>query len=524
MRIGVIIDNGQIAEWQLAALRHVLNGEISLLLNCTNTRTQKRPLTNFFYYFINLISIQNPQTRKIPVPQDILDEATIIDFQSEYRDQWQRLPEPIIKHVNDERIDVLVKFGMSLLIVPEGNDLAVPILSYHHGDPETYRGRPAGFYELLDNTDHIGMVVQKLSNKLDAGEIYAYGEARIYDYSYKRTLVAAYRASSLLLNIAVKNLAAGRPLNRSVNGKNYRLPGNLTVTRFILKVATNLMHWLFYGAFYEKKWKVSVCQSNSIQNFIDNPFPVKESVLPVSDAFAFYADPFFLNTNTLLLEAMSNRTGKGQIIQVSCNDEIPLTDGTKHFSYPAVTIFEGQERFLAEIADWGAPKWFILMHGEITETIEITGLKHDRILDATYFFHDGHHYIFGTKNYLESNILHLWYANNIDGPYKEHTENPICLSPRGARMAGNIFVENGALYRLGQDFTGKYGNGAHLYEIEQLTPQHYVERRIARCRFLDRCGPHTINQIGQKITFDWYDDCFSIFAGWRRFKARVLQR
>ena len=26
----------------------------------------------------------------------------------------------------------------------------LPILSFHHGDPSKYRGRPAGFYEILN--------------------------------------------------------------------------------------------------------------------------------------------------------------------------------------------------------------------------------------------------------------------------------------------------------------------------------------------------------------------------------------
>ncbi len=524
MKIGLIIDKGHLRKWQLEALQNTTRDKIALVLNCQNTRNRKKPITNFLYYLLNLFTIQNPQTKSFPVSEHILSRASVIDFHAEYLGQWQKLPEQVIQRIKNEQIDVLIKFGMSLLHVPDVRDFSIPILSYHHGDPGRYRGRPAGFYEMLNREDYMGLVVQKISNDLDAGEIYAYGEARIYNYSYRRTLVAAYRASSFLLDTALRNLAEDKPLNMSANGRKYKLPGNFTVLRFCLVNTVCFVRWVFYGLFYEKKWNVSICQGDGIVKLIEGQSIYQEQKLKIDPEFSFYADPFFLNENVLLFEAMPNKSAKGRIIYAENGNLTALTEADRHHSYPAVVKCEGNVRMLPEIADWGAPEWFVLEKNRVKETIQIKGLEKERLLDSTYFFHRGIHYIFATKSYLESNILHLWYSENIDGPYQEHTSNPICMSPRGARMAGNIFSENGKLYRIGQDFTDKYGNGVFLYEINELSPEHYEESRVTNMRFSKRSGPHTINSLAGTMAFDWYEDRFSLLAGWRRFKARIIKK
>ena len=40
-------------------------------------------------------------------------------------------------------------------------------MSFHHGDPRKYRGRPSGFYEIANKEKIQGQVVQILTPKLD---------------------------------------------------------------------------------------------------------------------------------------------------------------------------------------------------------------------------------------------------------------------------------------------------------------------------------------------------------------------
>jgi len=144
---------------------------------------------------------------------------------------------------------------MGLLRVPDA--LECRVLSYHHGDPRRFRGRPGGFYELLDDVPTVGQIVQIISNRLDSGAVVAFAETRAQPHSYRATMTEAYRLSPLLMRTAVRNCLSGKVLPIEPTGRNYRLPSNSTVVRFAAKVAATKMRRLIYGAFFEKAWEVA---------------------------------------------------------------------------------------------------------------------------------------------------------------------------------------------------------------------------------------------------------------------------
>jgi len=157
--IGVIVDNGCLARWQADALRTLTSDHDFIVYNCLNSRPGKRRLRHALYYLLNLGTVRNAQTRRGPIPPDIRPVATV-DFESVHDGSWQSLPNSLIDRIRADQPTVLVKFGMGLLTVPPKSDLPTPILSYHHGDPSAFRGRPAGFYELLTGAERMGQVVQ----------------------------------------------------------------------------------------------------------------------------------------------------------------------------------------------------------------------------------------------------------------------------------------------------------------------------------------------------------------------------
>ncbi|MBJ6545933.1 hypothetical protein JGT76_25695, partial [Enterobacter hormaechei] len=98
------------------------------------------------------------------------------------------------------------------------------------------------------------------------------------------------------------------------------------------------------------------------------------------------------------------------------------------------------------------------------------------------------------------------------------------MNPGSARMGGRIFKEGGKLYRFGQN--NSYGTGSSLAvnEIEVLDPEHYSEKRVANLAFQDARRPHTIDIHGQTMILDFYQDRFSLLAGYRRLVARLLSK
>src|SRR5215210_3219499 len=254
MKIGVIID-GKLAYWQAQALRTLEHDHEFVIYRCETSVPAKRRLRHALYYLLNLFTVRNRMTRRGALPAAVAG-APLRTFRPHPDGAWQRLPPELLKTIAEDSPGVLVKFGMDLLRVPPCDELAVPILSYHHGDPVGFRGRPAGFYELLQGQATVGQVVQILSNVLDAGKIVAAAETKAFARSYRATLIEAYRHSPLLLRTAVANAAGGIAWEPPQWGEAYRLPGNATVLRFLAQRVRHAMSHLVYGLFREKRWSV----------------------------------------------------------------------------------------------------------------------------------------------------------------------------------------------------------------------------------------------------------------------------
>jgi methionyl-tRNA formyltransferase len=67
--------------------------------------------------------------------------------------------------------DCLFRFGFGFIREPVLSLAPKGVLSYHHGDIRRYRGQPVGFWELLHGECEMGVTVQILNERLDAGEI-----------------------------------------------------------------------------------------------------------------------------------------------------------------------------------------------------------------------------------------------------------------------------------------------------------------------------------------------------------------
>jgi methionyl-tRNA formyltransferase len=73
--------------------------------------------------------------------------------------------------IRAKRPDTIFRFGFGFIREPI---LSLPpkgVISYHHGDMRKYRGQPVGFWELYAGERQMGVTVQVLNDKLDAGKI-----------------------------------------------------------------------------------------------------------------------------------------------------------------------------------------------------------------------------------------------------------------------------------------------------------------------------------------------------------------
>ena len=522
LRAALITDDTEVTQWQKDALDAVCDLlEIKLILSCTNTRTKKNLTKNFLYYLLNAFALKNHLTRKVQLDQKGIP---LIEFESIYEGSWQKIPSSISKEIADSNIDIVIKFGMSLLRIDEVLN-KLKILSFHHGDPSCFRGRPAGFYELLTRANSVGVIVQELSNKLDAGKVWAICHSKISHHSYKKTAINFYTNSQFLLRKALLNLSRNNPIDITPNGKNYKLPDNFLVIKFFTIIFARKLSRLIYGAFYEKEWNVGTAGKINIKDRLSfNLCDIKPA--NVSSLYSFYADPFFsADGSKIRLEALNLRNGLGEIIELDAQNFSLLNVLLKgdHYSYPFSFLIGNKEFLIPEVASH-SPPYILPAPFQDDCKLPLRGLEKFRIVDSTILENDGRIYLFCGMNSSASDCLYLFSAEGYDKEFEPHPFNPIVIDPSRARMGGRIIRHNGRLYRFGQNNSYGYGNGITICEITKLSSYDYEEKIVGSLCFNDASGPHTVDVFEDKSVLDFYVDKFSLFAWYRRLVPYVLRR
>jgi hypothetical protein len=523
-RIALIVDNLSIRQWQANSLLQLDDDAEFILLNCTNTRFTRKLFGHGLYYLLNLLSLKTPSSRPVPLPA-ALNIVERYDFAAEWDGAWQRFPPAVLDLLTARRPAVAIKFGMGLLRVPD--QLECRILSYHHGDPRRFRGRPAGFYELLENVATVGQIVQIISNQLDAGAIVAFAETRVQPHSYRATMAESYRTSPLLLSRALRNCLSGHVLPIPPEGRNCRLPSNLTVLRFAGKLLIEKVRRLTYGALFEKAWEVASARADT-----RSPERLIEAIGQPGDwqtvhrprNYRFLADPFPHPRGGVIVEALRRSDGQGEIIHFK--DEVAriLCTGPGHFSYPATVSAGGDWFMVPEVSEWTRPRIYRLTEQGCEYAAELDVEGAPRLVDAT--LHPGADgvYLFANDAAEGSEVLRLWTADSLFSRFTEHPDSPVLISPAGGRMAGTLVEIGGQLCRLGQDCSRGYGRRIILFEVLEISRASYAERPADGLSLGGVTGPHTLNLQGGTAYFDFYRERFSPLAGLRRVRAALSKR
>lgn len=522
LRAAIIVDNLFFAKWQKEALDKALKEiDIVMVLNCENTIIERNYIKHFLYYLVRFLIKRNEFNKIIKIP---FFTNNIINFKSKYEGIWQILPKDINEKLKSEKVDIVIKFGMNLLKI--NNDLAsIAFLSYHHGNPSKYRGRPVGFYEILNNEDKCGVVVQKLNNVIDGGEVLAFAECKTIKYSYNKTVLNIYKSSKFLLLKAVINFKKGNQINFQKVGKSYTLPSNLLVFKIFVTTITNALNRIFYGLFIEKKWRVAMINKSFS---LEKPNIIQSSQLiriPINNQYHFYADPFFsLNKNFLRLEALSKKNCLGEILEIQIDSpyNIKKIKSGRHFSYPINFSYQGVEYLLPEVASH-SPQYFYQANDSKHKKYFIKGLEKKRIVDATFYLKDKIWYLFFTNSaYPNDTPLNLWYSDSPFGKFQPHQSSPLIISPDASRMGGRIFKLSDRIIRFGQNNSKEYGKDLSLMEITKLSITEYEEKFLGKLSIDNFNGPHTLDYDPKSniILIDYYNNEFSLFAGINRIISR----
>ncbi len=527
MRIGVIVDSDEtISQWQFDALdTALLDGHrIDLLLiSKTKSISTKRSLRNFSYYILAVFSRFGLKSlTKLPIAELDIGHAKKIYFDPKRGGIWESFPEKVMSELSN--MDVIIKFGMGLLAETKKIPTKYGVLSYHHGDPSRYRGRPAGFWESLSSENIMGVIVQQLSQTLDGGVVRSIGFSKVSETSYRKTVKNMYAAGVPLLRNALNNCERNIEISYEKSDSLFKLPSNLMVSQLLLKQLKKIFQRARYGASVQKSW--SVGKINRIENFEkDVLIDLTEiTTIPKPNGFTFVADPVGKFGDLIYCELLNSKTGLGEIgIWDSWNWKILNTGIFGHKSYPQIISHGGNSYLFPEISKISSPTLFQLDNGgnKIIGSYCLKGLENTRHVDATLFRYENYWYLFSSNSLDSEQRLNLYTSNDLFKNFVPHPKSPIMLDPRNSRMAGPLHIHDSKTYRFAQDCSGKYGSKIQVNRITVLSPDEYSEVRVGSLEIKNAFGPHSLMSAGSEMWIDYYKENFDLKAGYRRLISKT---
>lgn len=201
----------------------------------------------------------------------------------------------------------------------------------------------------------------------------------------------------------------------------------------------------------------------------------------------FVADPFLFRRDgawTMFFEVMNDDGYKGEIAWAVSADGlaweyrgIVLADAVS-LSYPMVFEWRGEVYLLPEAFDDDRVRLY-RANPFPTRWRPVATLVEGRLTDATIVRAGGWWWLFACDP-VTNDLLRLWRAGELLGPWVEHPRSPIVDGDVcAARPAGPIVAWGGGLVRFAQVCTPRYGSGVRAFEITRLTPEEYAERAVA---------------------------------------------
>lgn len=271
---------------------------------------------------------------------------------------------------------------------------------------------------------------------------------------------------------------------------------NGLVTSFS-RVAKQLL-WRFARPLYrrlqpngEKEFSIGIATGGSplaleLPPSIANPVLTRHDVTDIPAEFV--ADPFMCRVGEdwyLFFEVVNHLSHKGEIAFAVSRDGITwkyqgvVLAEPFHLSYPYVFEWQGSYYMIPEGAAGGAIRLY--RAARFPDQWERVGslIEGKRFVDASILRHGDKWWLFTDGGVDSKNpVLHLYFADELLGPWREHPLSPILRDPHFSRPAGRIVVVDGTPIRFAQDIYPIYGSSVSAFAITRLTLTEYEEKRL----------------------------------------------
>lgn len=528
LRFGVMCTD-VLAAWQVKAIEHLIahqDAELVLFIKKASPRRQNVPARSaigrllkpklLWRLFYSVISRSSRAIRLLKTTATFPSvRAIVCEIQkhgaSEYFSQSD------VAAIERENLDFILRFAFDAIRGEILNAARYGVWSFHHGDEQRYRGTPPGFWEIFNDDPVNGAILQRLTERPEAGIVLKKGYFKTIDYSYALNIDGlyfdtvewpAYVAAEIRNGVADYFDASPSQSDAPI----YEAPSNVAMLRFFIAIARNQMHRV--GRFLcEEEWNIGIVRVPPSYFVSGGPLPPTEWMQARSKNWV--ADPMAIvvdGTVHILCELFNATLGRGTIARTTFGRagwgklESTAIAPDVHASYPYLlkngsTIYCVPETAAAnEAALYRAAPFPALW---VKECLLLTGFSP---VDNTIFRHDGRWWLFCTRLDADNHLLYIYFADNFSGPWHPHLANPVKMDIRSTRPAGPPFVHDGKLFRPAQDCSKTYGGRIVIHRIDALSPSAFREENCAVIE-PDLSGPypsglHTISPAGEMSVID----------------------
>lgn len=500
IRIAILCRGYSFENWEAECIRQVLSLPfVEIVLLIAEPQEEKvakgffhklshYPFRQFHWRFYKRFRIKINSFKQESLEKE-LKNIPLIFCKPELKGKYsQHFSKEDLEKIKSHQPDVILRFAYNIL---RGEILTIAkhgVWSYHHADEQIIRGGPAAFWEIYNRSPVTGAILQRLTEKLDAGVILRKGFFQTINHSYKANLEQLIKGTSSWMKQSLIDLANGN--SNSEIGKPiqteaplFSFPSNFQMVSFKWKLRFNKIKFHWTELFCPEQWNIGIV-NQSLDSILDNGIS-KVNWLPNPKANEYYADPFGwkeMGELKIVFEQYKYKKQKGILaVSNSLGELKPLLESKVHLSYP----------FVLERADAKENNRVIIPESHQSNTIfcfDSANPKNGKILlenipavDSTPLFYNNRWWIFCTKSDNYSNLnLFIYHADEFDGPWLPHQNNPVKSDIRSARPGGTPFIVKGKLYRPAQDCSKTYGGAIVLNEIIELSETSFNEKVISR--------------------------------------------
>lgn len=520
IRFGILCDTNYLALWERETIDKLLrmpNSSLELLIRVDTSRSKIDLNNNVLgheFYKTYVKWLYKPSTlRRVPIADLIEKVYSLTCVTEKQADCSHHLNDADVNFVRENQLDFILNFSKQPIGGPMLSACRLGVWVFRYGRMQHGQDLPAGFWEIYN---HDLVTVASLCQLSDLREYVTLKEGvfRTKPHNHSGLVDSIHREclnwpSDVSSQFVEEGSIIANQAPRSLNDYDCLWPSNKQVLLFLMHLLKRKTQNIYKTLFLADQWNIGVV-NRPIQDFLhfEDLEGVNVDAPSLPNRNVFYADCFARREDSgtvVYFELYDYRVRRGNISQLNYPWQVGSMP-TKaigfpfHLSYPflfgSYCIPEAWVTNSVRLYDISQP---------VTDPAEGLVLLPDVPgIDATLLVYENRYWLFYTRADRDAMMnLFISYADSLEGPWREHSQNPVKSDIRSSRPAGPFFESEGKLYRPSQDCALDYGCGITVNEVVELTTSSYVENTVSYLTSLHPDYPngmHTITAIDDTHT------------------------